>query len=113
MPEPRSNCNPQAQGAQRKKRELTNPHNHKEARQKPSKVNNPRPSALHEIIGVGCAPAYEVRQRRNDVCRDDEESEVVFEERGGEDDEEEAYCQNLYAVRMRLDWGFREAGCWL
>ena len=65
---------------------LTNPHNHKEPRQEPSKVNHPRATALHEVIGIRGAPTDPVRQWRDHVGRNDEQGQVVVKEGGGEDD---------------------------
>ena len=71
--------------------ELTNAHDHKEARQEPPKVHHPAPRALHEVIGVGCAPADVVRKRCDYVGCDDQQREVLIKEGGAEDYEEKAY----------------------
>ena len=74
---------------------LTNTHDHKEARQEPSKVDDTISGAFHKVIAVCCAAAEPVGQGRDYVGCDDEKREVVLEERGGENDKEESDRQDL------------------
>lgn len=76
-------------------RRLTDSHDDEESSQEPSKVHHTISRALHEVIRVGCAPAYPVRQRRDEVCCDDEKCYVVVEERCAENYEEESDRKNL------------------
>ena len=76
----------------------TNPHNDEKARHEPPQVNDGASITLHEIIWVGGAPAYPVRQWGDHIGCDDEEREVVLVEGGGKDDEEEADGEDLVDV---------------
>jgi hypothetical protein len=60
-----------------KKEVRTNTHQYEESRQEASKVNDCISSALHEVIWVSASSADPVRQRRDNVCCDDDKRQEV------------------------------------
>lgn len=77
----------------------TQAHHAQKARAEPAEVHHGAAGALDEVVRVGAAATYPVRQRRQHVRRDDQQRQILVEEGAGEDHEEEADGEDLLGVR--------------